>query len=93
MKLVRDDSHHTSNQLVCCQFACSLHLACIRAHCPLHCHPKQLSSHSSLADAAADQKGKFEELVESKGVRVLIEPNALMHVIGTTMDFVCDDLR
>lgn len=27
------------------------------------------------------------------GVRVVIEPKALMHVVGTTMDFVEDDLR
>lgn len=41
----------------------------------------------------ADEKGKFDELVEQKGVRVLIEPGAIMHVIGTTMDYVQDDLR
>jgi iron-sulfur cluster assembly protein len=41
----------------------------------------------------ADQKGKFDELVEAKGVRILIEPNALMSIIGTQMDFVSDDLR
>ena len=36
----------------------------------------------------ADEKGKFDEVVEDKGVRVLIDPKALMHVIGTEMDFV-----
>lgn len=40
----------------------------------------------------ADEKGKFDELVEDKGVRVLIDPKALMHVIGTKMDFVEDRL-
>ncbi|KAF4367928.1 hypothetical protein CsatB_011220 [Cannabis sativa] len=41
----------------------------------------------------ADEKGKFDELVEDKGVKILIEPKALMHVVGTKMDFVDDKLR
>ncbi|XP_068668780.1 iron-sulfur assembly protein IscA-like 1, mitochondrial [Aristolochia californica] len=41
----------------------------------------------------ADEKGKFDELVEEKGVKILIDPRALMHVIGTKMDFVNDTLR
>jgi hypothetical protein len=41
----------------------------------------------------SDEKGKFEELIEDKGVRLLIEPSALMSVIGTKMDFVSDRLR
>ncbi|KAK4382569.1 Iron-sulfur assembly protein IscA-like 1, mitochondrial [Sesamum angolense] len=41
----------------------------------------------------ADEKGKFDELVEEKGVKILIDPKALMHVIGTKMDFVDDKLR
>ncbi|KAL2920721.1 Iron-sulfur assembly protein IscA-like 1 mitochondrial [Bienertia sinuspersici] len=41
----------------------------------------------------ADQKGKFDELVEDKGVKILVDPKALMHFIGTKMDFVDDKLR
>ncbi|KAG2488499.1 hypothetical protein HYH03_013002 [Edaphochlamys debaryana] len=41
----------------------------------------------------ADSKGRFDELVEDKGVRILIEPAALMHVLGTKMDYVEDALR
>lgn len=41
----------------------------------------------------ADEKGKFDEIVEDHGVRVLIDPGALMHVLGTTMDFIHDRLR
>lgn len=41
----------------------------------------------------ADEQGKFDELVEDQGVKVLIDPKALMHVIGTTMDFVEDRLK
>ncbi|KAK7266058.1 hypothetical protein RIF29_18697 [Crotalaria pallida] len=40
-----------------------------------------------------DEKGKFDELIEDKGVKILIDPKALMHVIGTEMDFVDDKLR
>lgn len=41
----------------------------------------------------ADEKGKFDELVEDKGVKILIDPKALMHVIGTKMDFIDDTLK
>lgn len=41
----------------------------------------------------SDEKGKFDELVEDKGVKILIDPKALMHVLGTKMDFVDDKLR
>lgn len=41
----------------------------------------------------SDEKGKFDEVVEDKGVKVLIDPKALMHVIGTKMDYVDDPLR
>ncbi|KAH0856909.1 hypothetical protein HID58_085170 [Brassica napus] len=41
----------------------------------------------------SDEKGIFDELVEEKGVRILVEPKALMHVIGTKMDFIDDKLR
>ncbi|XP_043719880.1 iron-sulfur assembly protein IscA-like 1, mitochondrial [Telopea speciosissima] len=41
----------------------------------------------------ADKEGKFDELVEDKEVKILIDPKALMHVIGTKMDFVDDNLK
>ncbi|RZC93920.1 hypothetical protein C5167_016614 [Papaver somniferum] len=41
----------------------------------------------------ADEKAKFDEVVEEKGVKILIDPKALMHVIGTKMDFIDDTLR
>jgi iron-sulfur cluster assembly protein len=40
---------------------------------------------------AAEKSAKDEEVV-AKGVRVLIEPAALMKVVGTTMDWKEDDL-
>ena len=33
------------------------------------------------------------ELLEDNGVKILIDPKALMNVIGTKMDFVYDKLR
>lgn len=43
--------------------------------------------------ASADQKGKFDEVVEEHGVRLLIDPAALMHVLGTTMDYIDEPLK
>ena len=36
----------------------------------------------------ADETNKFDEVVEDKGVRILIDPKASMFIIGTEMDFV-----
>jgi iron-sulfur cluster assembly accessory protein len=39
----------------------------------------------------AESKGKFEEEVADKGVRVFIEPSALLKITGTTMDWLEND--
>lgn len=39
-----------------------------------------------------DQKQKFDEEVNEDGVRVFIDPKALLTVIGTEMDYVEDKL-
>ena len=41
----------------------------------------------------ADEKGKFDEIIEDKGVTILIDPKATMFIIGTEMDFVEDKLQ
>jgi iron-sulfur cluster assembly protein len=41
----------------------------------------------------ADEKGKFDEVVQDKGVTILIDPKATMFIIGTEMDFVEDKLQ
>jgi iron-sulfur cluster assembly protein len=41
----------------------------------------------------ADEKGKFDEIVQDKGVTILIDPKATMFIIGTEMDFVEDKLQ
>ena len=40
----------------------------------------------------ADVAKPFEEVVEDKGVKVFIDPKAIMFLIGTEMDFVRDKL-
>lgn len=35
----------------------------------------------------ADEIRKFEEVVDDKGVKVIIDPKATLYLIGTTMDF------
>ena len=41
----------------------------------------------------ADEKGKFDEVVQDKGVTILIDPKATMFIIGTEMDYVDDKLQ
>jgi iron-sulfur cluster assembly protein len=41
----------------------------------------------------ADEKGKFDEIVQDKGITVLIDPKATMFIIGTEMDYVEDKLQ
>ena len=41
---------------------------------------------------ADDAKKAGEEVVETKGVRIVVEPKALIHIIGTTMDYKDDAL-
>lgn len=41
----------------------------------------------------ADEAAPFDEVVEDKGVTVLIDPKAVMFLIGSEMDFVEDKLR
>jgi iron-sulfur cluster assembly protein len=41
----------------------------------------------------ADEKGKFDEIVEARGVTVLIDPKAVMFILGTEMDYVEEKLQ
>jgi iron-sulfur cluster assembly protein len=41
----------------------------------------------------ADEKGKFDEVVEAKGVTVLVDPKAIMFILGTEMDYVEEKLE
>ena len=42
---------------------------------------------SYFVEYAEDQK-KFEDVVEDKGVRIFIDPTAVMFLIGSEMDYV-----
>ena len=41
----------------------------------------------------ADQKNPYDEVVEEQGVTVLIEPKAVMFLLGTEMDFETSKLK
>jgi len=40
----------------------------------------------------AEEQGPLDEVIEDKGVRILIDPKAVMFLIGTEMDFRRDKL-
>ncbi|MGQ0675349.1 MAG: HesB/IscA family protein [Rhodospirillales bacterium] len=41
----------------------------------------------------ADERGRFDEVVEAKGVTVIIDPKATLFILGTEMDYVEDKLQ
>ena len=47
---------------------------------------------SYFVEYAEDQK-KFEDMVEDKGVRIFIDPTAVMFLIGSEMDYVEDKFQ
>ncbi len=38
----------------------------------------------------AESESKLEEMVEDKGVKIFVDPMAVMYVLGSTMDYVED---
>jgi iron-sulfur cluster assembly protein len=47
---------------------------------------------SYFVEYAKEQK-KFEDVVEDKGVRILIDPKAVLFLLGTEMDYKADKLQ
>ena len=41
----------------------------------------------------AETQNRFDEVVEDKGARVLIDPKALLYLLGTEMDYHTDKLK
>ncbi|MBK8176866.1 MAG: iron-sulfur cluster assembly accessory protein [Rhodospirillales bacterium] len=41
----------------------------------------------------ADERSAFDEVVETEGVTILIDPKATMFILGTEMDFVEDKME
>lgn len=37
--------------------------------------------------------GKLDEVVEDKGVRVIVDSKALMFIVGTEMDFIDNEIK
>jgi Fe-S cluster assembly iron-binding protein IscA len=64
-----------------------------RNHIGADVHTSCLTRSLCLLLLPTDQKGKFDELIEDHGVRLLIDPAALMHVLGTTMDYIDEPLK
>ena len=40
----------------------------------------------------AEEIGKFDEVIEDKGAVVLVDPSAILYLLGTEMDFKMDKL-
>jgi iron-sulfur cluster assembly protein len=40
----------------------------------------------------ADEIGQFDDVVEDKGVRLVIDPMAIMYLLGTEMDYQADKM-
>ena len=43
-----------------------------------------------LYDGVRKRSKKNEEVIEDKGVKVFIDPNAIMYLLGTEMDYKTD---
>jgi len=41
----------------------------------------------------AEEQKKFEDVVEDKGVKIFIDPTAVMFLLGTEMDYVEDKIQ
>lgn len=41
----------------------------------------------------ADERGKFDEVVQAEGVTILIDPKATMFILGTEMDYVEEKMQ
>lgn len=41
----------------------------------------------------ADEKGAFDEVVEVEGITVLIDPKAILFILGTEMDYVEEQMQ
>jgi iron-sulfur cluster assembly protein len=50
------------------------------------------SGHSYYVEYA-DNKGQYDEIINDKGVTILIDPKALMYLIGTEMDYLESEFK
>ena len=54
--------------------------------------PRGCSGMSYVVEYATDQR-KFEEVIEQEGVKIFIDPAAVMFLIGATMDYETEQFR
>jgi len=47
----------------------------------------------SYALEYADEKGAFDEIVEINGITLMIDPKAIMFILGTEMDYVEEQMQ
>ncbi|MDR6954315.1 iron-sulfur cluster assembly protein [Ancylobacter sp. 3268] len=40
----------------------------------------------------AEEAGRFDEIIEDKGARVIIDPKAILYLLGTEMDYRIDKM-
>lgn len=41
----------------------------------------------------ADEKGQYDEVIQTEGITVLIDPKALMYLVGSEMDYVSEQFK
>ena len=41
----------------------------------------------------ADEKAKYDEIIQDKDVTILIDPKAMMYLLGCQMDFVAEQFK
>lgn len=41
----------------------------------------------------ADEKKQFDEILQDKGVTILIDPKALLYLLGTNMDYIEEQFK
>ena len=41
----------------------------------------------------ADEKGKYDEVIQNQEVTILIDPKAVMYLLGTQMDYVSEKFK
>ncbi len=41
----------------------------------------------------ADDKAKYDEIVKDKGVTILIDPKAMMYLLGCEMDYISEQFK
>lgn len=41
----------------------------------------------------ADEKGKYDEIIQNQDITILIDPKAIMYLLGTEMDYISEKFK